>query len=59
MNKLILILLVNNLIIAQTGEDSLSVDHKSGWLAFPFVSYTPETEWAFGAAGLFLFPDTI
>ena len=55
MNKLVLILLVNNLIIAQTGEDSLSADQKSGWLAFPFVSYAPETEWAFGAAGLFYF----
>lgn len=55
MNKLILFLLLNNLIIAQTGKDSLSVDQKSGWLAFPFVSYTPETEWAFGAAALFYF----
>ncbi len=55
MKKLILFLLLNNIIISQTVEDTTSSESKSGWLAFPFASYTPETEWAFGAAGLFYF----
>lgn len=55
MKKLILLLLLNNIVFPKTVEDTTSTESKSGWLAFPFASYTPETEWAFGAAGLFYF----
>ncbi|RPI65429.1 MAG: hypothetical protein EHM47_18775 [Ignavibacteriales bacterium] len=30
-------------------------EKQGGWFAVPFASYSPETEWAFGAAGLFYF----
>lgn len=45
---------------AQNLSDTLVVqdtviNKEGGWFAVPFASYSPETEWAFGAAGLFFF----
>ena len=55
MKKLILLVLLNNSIFSQTVKDTVTSGDRSGWMAFPFASYSPETEWAFGAAGLYYF----
>lgn len=35
--------------------DSTSAIKEGGWFAVPYAGYSPETEWAFGVAGLFYF----
>lgn len=55
MKKLFFFFLLTNIVFSQIVKDSVTSDNGSCWLAFPFASYTPETEWAFGAAGLFYF----
>jgi hypothetical protein len=42
-------------LISQTDSDSTKKKDSSGWIALPFASYSPETEWAFGVAGLYYF----
>jgi len=36
-------------------SDTLNSNKSNGWLALPFAGYSPETEWAFGAAGIYYF----
>jgi len=45
----------SSLIFSQSDIDSTKKKDDSGWIALPFASYSPETEWAFGVAGLYYF----
>ncbi|MFH1197055.1 MAG: BamA/TamA family outer membrane protein [bacterium] len=55
---LVFILFISITSINRSEEADTTTTSGSGWIALPYIYYTPETEFAFGAGGFYYFRET-